>query len=205
MTNVTLDRWSRACAAVGVEPRELEFRRILRAWRSFGRHYHTLAHLDACLRELDGAPGLAVRPAEVELALWFHDAVYRTWRQDNEARSAELAARRLDSAPAESIERIRQMILATRHRDDAPRADMALVVDVDLSILGQPAETYAQFEHAIRREYWWVPRAKYIAGRGRILRSFLDRDSIYHHAQFRDRYEQVARDNIERALARLAG
>jgi len=168
------------------------------------RHYHTLTHLDACLREFDDMRDLALRPGEVELALWFHDAVYRSWRRDNEQRSAHLAADLLRSAPTESVERIRQMILATTHHDDELAGDTALVTDIDLSILGQPAETYVPFERAIRREYWWVPRARYVAGRRRVLEGFLARSTIYRHDRFHEKYESRARANIAAALQQLA-
>src|SRR5690348_1987353 len=116
--SVNFERWSRACMEIGVAPEERDYRRVRRAWRGMGRHYHTLTHLDACLRELDALRDLAVRPAEVELALWFHDAVYRSWRRDNEAQSAALAADLLRAAPVETVERIRQMIFDTRHLDE---------------------------------------------------------------------------------------
>jgi predicted metal-dependent HD superfamily phosphohydrolase len=204
VTAINFERWRCACADIGIAANERGYRRVLRAWRSMGRHYHTLTHLEACLRELDGVRGLAARAAEVELALWFHDAVYRSWRKDNEQQSAILASDCLRTVPADCGERIRQMILATVHRDEPVEDDIALVVDIDLSILGQPPEIYAGFEYAIRREYWWVPRARYAAGRGRILKSFLDRSAIYHHASFRERYEQPARENVARALEQLA-
>lgn len=188
---------------VGVAPDESDYRRVRRAWSGMSRHYHTLAHLDACLGELDEARALAVRSGEVELALWFHDAVYRSWRRDNERQSAELAARILRAASIESVERIRQMVLATMHRDEDLGGDTALVVDIDLSILGQTPEVYAQFERAIRREYWWVSRARYVAGRSAVLRKFLGRSSIYQHDLFYDRYESQARANIAAALDQL--
>jgi len=168
------------------------------------RHYHTLTHLDACLRELDDVRDLALRPAEVELALWLHDAVYRSWRRDNEQRSADLAALTLQSASVESVERIRQMILATMHGDEAQGGDTALVTDIDLSILGQPPDVYAVFERAIRREYWWVPRTRYVAGRRRVLEGFLARSTIYRHRRFHEKYEVQARANIAAALRNLA-
>ena len=200
---VNYGRWSRVCIEVGVAPDEADYRRVRRGWSGMGRHYHTLSHLESCLRELDEFRELAVRPGEVELALWFHDVVYRTWRRDNEEQSAALAARILRAAPEESVERIRQAILATRHRDEPFAGDTALVVDVDLAILGASPDLYAQFERAIRREYWWVPRARYVAGRGRILASFLERATIYQHDALHGKYEARARENIGAALRQL--
>jgi predicted metal-dependent HD superfamily phosphohydrolase len=189
---------------VGVAPRERDYRRVRRGWRSMGRHYHTLSHLDACLREFDAARALAIRPGEVELALWFHDVVYRSWRRDNEQQSAALADELLRAAPLETVQRIRQMILDTRHQDEELAGDTALVADVDLAILGQAPEVYQPFTRAIRREYWWVPRARYRAGRAALLRGFLARSSIYQHDVFYRRYETQARANIAAELDTLA-
>jgi len=200
---VNFERWSRACIDVGIAPDEADYRRVRRSWNGMSRHYHTLSHLDACLHELDGARALAVRAGEVELALWFHDAVYRSWRHDNEQRSADFAAHTLRAASVDGVERIRQMVLATVHREEDLAGDTALVVDIDLSILGQTPDVYAQFERAIRREYWWVPRARYVAGRGSVLRKFLGRSAIYQHDHFYGKYEARARENITAALAQL--
>jgi predicted metal-dependent HD superfamily phosphohydrolase len=198
------ERWSRACMDIGVAADEGDYRRVRRAWSGMSRHYHTLTHLEACLREFDAARHLAARAGEVELALWFHDAVYRSWRRDNEQQSADLAARLLRAASIETVERIRQMVLATTHRDEDFAGDTALVVDIDLSILGQTPEIYAQFERAIRREFWWVSRARYVAGRSAVLQKFLGRAAIYRHDHFRGKYESQARANITAALEQLA-
>jgi predicted metal-dependent HD superfamily phosphohydrolase len=202
---VNFERWTRACMEVGVAPDESDYRRVRRSWNSMSRHYHTLTHLDACLREFDGARDLATRAGEVELALWFHDAIYRSWRRDNEEQSAALAARVLRAASIECVERIRQLVLATSHREEGFAGDTALVVDIDLSILGQPPEIYAQFERAIRREYWWVSRAKYVAGRRAVLQKFLGRRAIYQHDRFYAQYEKQARANLEAESERLGG
>jgi predicted metal-dependent HD superfamily phosphohydrolase len=200
---VNFERWSRACIDIGAAPEASGYRRVRRSWSGIGRHYHTLSHLDACLREFDEARDLASRPAEAELALWLHDAVYRSWRRDNEQRSADMAANTLSSAPAEPLDRIRQMILATQHADVALEGDAALVTDIDLSILGQTPPIYTMFERAIRREYWWVPRARYVAGRRRVLVGFVNRPAIYHHRRFHEKYEAQARANIATALSLL--
>jgi predicted metal-dependent HD superfamily phosphohydrolase len=201
----TLERWQAACAACGFAGTPRGYGRLIRGWSSWGRRYHTLGHLEACLEEFDRARNLAVRPGEVELALWFHDAVYRTRAADNEARSAVLAAEIMSGARAQSavIDRVTAAIMATRHQGNEPSGDAALVVDIDLSILGQPEDVYLEFESNVRREYWWVPRRKFAAGRCAILESFLKRPAIYRFDEFRTRYEAAARANLASAIAKL--
>ena len=175
------------------------------AYGARGRHYHTVEHLAACLRELDSARTVAEFPAEVEIALWFHDAVYKSRARDNEARSAAWAATFLEAGgcAATARERVERHIMATRHSEAKASGDTALVVDVDLSILGQPPEVYRQFEADVRREYWWVPAAIFRRERARILRSFIERLHIYRLGTFRDRYEAQARRNVGEALSAL--
>lgn len=205
MILATLERWQGVCKACGFEGAPRDYGRIIRGWSSWGRHYHTLGHLEACLKEFDQVRGLAELPNEVELALWFHDVVYRTWASDNEARSAALAAEIMGRGGAESaaIERVTAAIMATRHQGKEPNGDAALVVDIDLSILGTPEDVYQGFERNVRREFWWVPRRRYVAGRCAILETFLKKTSIYRYPEFQRRYEAAARLNLAAAIARL--
>ena len=107
-------------------------------------------------------------------------------------------------APADVAARVRTLIMATVHDAAALDGDRALVVDIDLSILGQPEAVYDEFERNVRREYWWVSRRRFVAGRMHILQSFLARPSIYHWPHFRERYERTARVNLQRALESLS-
>jgi predicted metal-dependent HD superfamily phosphohydrolase len=52
------------------------------------RKYHTQQYLLECLRLFDEVWHLAERPHEVEMALWFHDAIYELKSSQNEQRSA---------------------------------------------------------------------------------------------------------------------
>ncbi len=206
MDLISLVRWRAICDAIGLRDVDDEHSKLMRAWRGWGRRYHALEHLVACLRELADARHLAQHPAEVELALWFHDAVYRTYRSNNERQSANWAGRFMErhGAAKEVTSRVHGLVLATTHTGNDLDGDQQLIADIDLAILGQPRPIYDQFERAIRREYWWVSRARYVAGRGTILRSFLARPAIYHWPHFRERYEDRARDNVQRAIAALA-
>jgi len=181
--------------------------RLVDAYSQKHRHYHTVAHIEHCLQEFDAAAGLAHEPAEVELALWFHDAIYDPYSSNNEAKSADWACELLSQGGAsrERVERVRAHILATRHEAPAALDDSKLVVDIDLSILGVDEAAYARFETSVREEYRWVPGPLFRSKRAEILESFLARPVLYNTTPFRDRYEAPARRNLAAAIATLRG
>ena len=165
------------------------------------RSYHTMGHIESCLAWLDWAYLQAHRPAEVELALWFHDAVYDPTRGDNEERSAELARGLLQGhgASADSIERIGEMIRATKTHQ-ASHGDAALVCSIDLAILGAEPRRFARYEAAVRLEYRDVPEEAYREGRRRFLQALLERPAIYANPALRDVLENAARQNLRSAV-----
>ena len=156
---------------------------------------------------------LAKDPDAVELALWFHDVVYdigaRNNQESNEEESARLAREEAVELglTAEWAERVSQLVLATRHVAVPLEADAQLVVDIDLSILGQSRERFDAYEEEIRIEYAPVIEAqgtaRFDTGRARILKGFLARPAIYTTAHFRQKYEQRARANLKRSIERL--
>ena len=181
------------------------FEELLARYGEGHRHYHTIAHVDACLGFLDWYRGLAQQPARVELALWFHDAVYELHAGDNEQRSADLAQARLGELglPRLAIEDIARHVLATeRHTGGSPDAN--LLVDLDLSVLGAPARTFQSFEREIRAEYAHVPELAFAVGRRAVLHGFLARPEIYRVPALREELEARARLNLTRRIVELA-
>ena len=179
--------------------------RLLAAWSEPQRRYHTLQHLEECLWLFEAHAGLADEPGDVAMALWFHDAVYEVRATDNEVRSAQWAAAALAEAgvAAERCERVHALVMATRH-DVAPASrDQALLVDIDLSILGAAPERFDEYEVQVRQEYAWVPRPLFRRKRREILQGFLDRPAIYSTPVLHDELEARGRDNLQRAVARL--
>lgn len=196
-------RFQRALAAAGAtDAGSALYQELVDRHREPHRHYHTLAHIDACLAWLDWFAGAAEHPHEVELALWFHDAIYTPGAPDNEHRSAALARDRLAAlgVPPAAIDRITRAIEATEHHTAAP-GDASLVVDLDLTILGAPPATYDRFEHHIRQEYAHVPQPLYTAARRQVLTAFLSRPHIYRLPAIRHELETKARANLQRRIA----
>ena len=172
----------------------------MRAYSEQHRHYHTLQHLRECLAQFEAASMLARHPAEVELALWFHDAVYDPQRKDNEERSADWARASVLAAGCspDIAERGAALVLATRsHVATADDPDTALLLDIDLAILGAAPARFAEYERQIRAEYAHVPEAEFRAGRARVLQGFLSRDRIYLTDAFHDALEGRARANLQ--------
>ncbi len=203
-----IERWQNTWRCLGVPEVQTDLYSALMArYAEPHRRYHTVQHLDECFVQFDGARHLADHVPEVELALWFHDAVYDVPARDNEERSAAWARDVvIELGVARSVgERIHQLILATKH-DAAPTTDdEALLVDVDLAILAAPVERFDEYERQVRQEYSWVPGFLFRRKRREILESFLARPQIYFTAQLRARYEAAARANLARSIARLTG
>ena len=156
------------------------------------------------------------RAGEVAIALWFHDAIYDPQASvagSNELNSAAWAARSLVRAGADSdtAQRVHGLVMATQHRftQETPAAlgsspDAQLLVDIDLSILGSPAERFERYDQDVRKEYAWVPGFRYQEARAQVLQSFLDRPRLYHGEHAVALLEAQARVNLAAALSRLA-
>lgn len=200
-------RWNKLWSRLGARGSGLSvFEQLAAAYAEPVRAYHNASHISDCLAELDRSRDLASRPDLVEAALWFHDAVYQPGRSDNEERSAQLAAEFLRSggvAP-ECWQRIADLIMATRDHDASDDPDVQLLCDIDLAILGRDPPVFDDFERRIRAEYAWVPAPLYRASRSTVLAGFLTRNAIYQTSRFAARYESRARQNLGRALSRLA-
>lgn len=181
------------------------FIQLTAAYHQNHRYYHDTNHIIHCLQQFDQAVHLARTPSEVEFAIWLHDAVYDPQASDNEEKSAEMANQILTAEGCETsvVQRVKKLILATRHDKTPETDDTRLLLDIDLSSLGHPPGQYDQYEAAIRKEYVWVPTDIYRQKRRQILTGFLNRPKIYHTEQFFNRYEAQARGNIERVLHEL--
>lgn len=201
-----LARWQRMWQRLGLTHRGVDVStELLRRYAEPHRKYHTMQHLDECFAHFDQVRQETAHDAEVELALWFHDAVYEVRNHDNEQKSADWARTALLNAGGsqESADRVHALVMATRHSVMPQTQDAKILVDVDLSILAAPAARFDEYETQVRAEYAWVPEPVYRSKRADILRAFLDRNCIYNTAHFRAQCEASARDNLKRSIHRL--
>ena len=203
---MNLDRWERLMELWGFGRNHETFSSLMAAYSGKGRHYHTREHIAACLRHLDRCSASIDSPREVELALWFHDAVYRPLSGNNETKSADWAASFLseNGAARDVAARVHRLIMVTEHNTSPKTRDESLVIDIDLSILGADPDTYERFEQGVRSEYKLVPFFLYRRKRAEVLRGFLDRPGIFQNEPFSTEREHQARENLTKTLSRLA-
>lgn len=182
--------------------------RLLAAWAEPQRRYHTTAHLADVLAKIDVLAPHAADPAAVRLAAWFHDAVYRPDRSENEERSAVLAERALPELGigADRTAEVARLVRLTVTHDPAPGdTNGEALCDADLAVLaGEPA-AYAAYAAAVRAEYGFVPDAAFRTGRAAVLRQLLDLPRLFRTPYGAAHWEAPARANLSAELAGLSG
>jgi predicted metal-dependent HD superfamily phosphohydrolase len=167
------------------------------------RRYHNLGHIQDCLRLVDEVAPLLIDRDAVEFGVWFHDAVYDTGVTNNEWRSAELFLERSAGASFVFRHRVCGHILATRHTRTARGNDRCFLVDIDLAGFGAPWDEFMRNGELLREESSSQSDAKYHAGQVFFLNAQRQRSHFYQTKYFRDRYEAIARANLDRLLAEL--
>jgi predicted metal-dependent HD superfamily phosphohydrolase len=176
--------------------------RLVRAYGGPQRAYHSLQHLDECLSVFDEAKGLMQQPDLIEMALWFHDAVYDPKSGNNEALSAAMAVEALGGTS--TAHEVARLILLTKSHQPSEEPDDAWIIDIDLAIFAQSPERVMEYEQQIREEYAWVSEEVYREKRMEILRGFLVREPIYLTAWAKERFEERARQNLRVLISALA-
>lgn len=199
-------RWNLLWERIGAKENNEAYDELLFLYRQPSRSYHNFVHIANVLKELDSARRLIDSPNLVEMALWYHDAVYQSRLSGNEEKSAELAQQRLSSAGVNTIfiDKVTSLILATKHPVTPQTQNEQYLVDIDLSILGKPEAEFDEYELDIRDEYSWVLEKDFKTGRSEILSEFLQRESIYSTEFFRNRYEEQAQKNLQRSIKILS-
>ncbi len=172
------------------------------------RAYHTLTHIAEMLREAENHP-LDERRA-IKAAILYHDFVYKTGNQDgglsNEEASAQACGKIMSGRGigAPIVERAMELIRMTETHD-APEDDYeaALLMDIDMSVLGSTPTRYMRYAYGIAREY--VPaigEENYIHHRSMFLRSLIDGKPVFKTQEY-SALEESVRENAERELGVL--
>jgi len=175
---------------------------LIAAYTAPGRHYHNLAHIEDCLDALARVDLSAAEREILSEAIWWHDVVYDATRPDNEELSAQLAEQHVREDLRHEVGRL--IRLTKTHAVQPGDRLGAILISIDLSILGAEPVRYDAYAAAIRQEFIHVPEANYRAGRAKVLGQFAARPVIFPDTAFAARYDRQARENLARELASLS-
>ncbi|MBK8962055.1 MAG: hypothetical protein IPM75_03020 [Candidatus Competibacteraceae bacterium] len=195
--------WNRAAGGAATAASAI-YQRLARLYGESHRHYHTFEHIRRCLEEFDAVVALTDDPDHIEMALWFHDAIYAPGAPDNEQRSADLFQRCAEGGMDERFRQsVRELIMATAHRRAPVRRNDCFVVDIDLCSFGSPWETFERDGRRIRAEFAGVPDDRYYPNLLRFLRALQSRPTFFFTDYFQRCYEAIAHANTQRLVEEL--
>ena len=195
-------------ATRNVQSRELRntyFWQLIKRYSRKRRKYHNLHHIKALFNYVKEYESRLENANLLRLAVWYHDAVYRPLKKDNEEQSAALAVKQLGNLGFEqaTVYKVEQLILATKSHylpEGLQDFDSRFFMDIDLSILGAHPEEYTAYLWQVRKEYVLVPRFLYKKGRIAALEHLLGLRHIYKTDIFQP-IEKRARENLGREIA----
>ncbi len=181
------------------------FDELSKLYSSPKRYYHDITHITNLLKLWENNKNKLGDEEIVYLVIWFHDAIYDSWKSDNEELSAEMAKEFLIKInyPIYKIDKIGQYILATKTHESNGDSDLDFFLDFDLSILGADETIYDIYAQQIRDEFSFYPNFLYNRGRRKVLNAILEKKSIYKTDEFKALLENQARLNIQRELDSL--
>lgn len=203
---------SRAVFAENISDYNPMFERIWQAYNEPHRAYHTAEHLAELFDKMEESRKYIDDLPFIIAVIFWHDLVYKSDREsvlagfNNEEESALIAEESLKSLGYRSyfIEKVAETIRMTRGhlkaKPDIP--DAALFLDMDISILAAKPERFRSYCDQVREEFNGFTDVEFLNGR---VNNFLAAYAAHHEPLFktdlfRQRYENIARSNIESEL-----
>ncbi|CAM3435958.1 hypothetical protein [Flavobacterium chungbukense] len=167
------------------------------------RHYHNLTHLKEMIASFEVYRDEIQNPDEILFSIFYHDFVYSASKKDNELKSAEYALSVLPENSNLNKQLIFDAICATQQHQHNSIEDINWLIDFDLKILAKDWDDYKIYFEQIRKEYRIYPDFLYKPGRAKALKHFLENEFIFQTEEFRNLYEDKARQNIEKEISIL--
>ncbi|MFO1316844.1 MAG: hypothetical protein U1F58_14700 [Burkholderiales bacterium] len=161
------------------------------------RRFHNSSHIADCLARFDEVVGLLHDRDAVEMAIWFHDAIYVPGDPSNERRSAELFLRLSEGARPLFRRRVCALIMTTKRAVAARGNDRKFIDDIDLAGFGAAWDEFMRHGDLLREEFSAQSDPEYYSGLAAFLAALRARPHFFGTDYYRTRYEAKARDNLD--------
>lgn len=195
--------WDRCVAAPPSPAAAAVYGELTRLLDGPDRRFHNSSHIADCLARFDEvAPLLHDRDA-VEMAIWFHDAIYVPGDPTNERRSAELFLLRSEGARPLFRRRVCALIMTTKRAVAARGNDRKFIDDIDLAGFGASWEEFMRHGDLLRDEFAAQNDGEYYGGLAAFIAMLRARPHFFGTDYYRARHEPAARRNLDRLYALL--
>ena len=183
------------------------FINLTRHYRDKSRGHHSLKHVEECIDWVRGDLKKEIsRPVMMELAFYWHDAVYVATRHSNETESAALAIVDLSKTEIQIFEMAEVMTFILTYEGGLKPTtnDAKYFRDIDYWIIGSPRERYLSYMKGIEKEYlpFYSPE-EYCSGRLKFLGTLRNQDRLFLTDYFEDNFRQAAIENIDFEISSL--
>ena len=169
------------------------------------RFYHTFKHIEFCLGLFDQVKGQCNDADSLELAIWFHDAVYNFPLVENEKLSADYFMEVSDGFFSEELrQKIYSLVIVTDHKTLTANTDQKILVDIDLSSFGLPWERFIADGENVRRELSYLNEDDFYRQQIGFMKQLTAGKHFYKTPWFQDQFESTARANISEYLQLLS-
>ncbi len=177
---------------------------LLEFYSESGRHYHTMAHIEFCLSLFDQVKGLCVSADTVELAIWFHDSIYKFPSVENEKLSALYFMDVSEGCMSDQQrQKIFDQVITTDHKSRPTDPDQQILLDIDLSSFGRPWDQFIEDGLNVRRELAYQDDDSFYQQQIGFMTQLVGRKNFYNTAWFKERFEKTAKSNLTRYLDQL--
>ena len=170
------------------------------------RGYHGIKHIIRMLNSFDKflleskQSYMIQNENEFRFAILMHDYVNG---ECNEVEKSAVKAREILHKISDNYNSsyVEKLILATDYsKKQSLNFEQKLMQDIDIEILGRPSDEYKKYSEEIRAQYSKYSDEIFNPARIKILKSFLDRESIYNIEYYKNKYEIQAKKNIEQEI-----
>jgi len=198
------ERFDRLAALAGLDRGRFDL--LDKLYSEPTRCYHGWSHIAECLREFDRVAHQLSDPVAVELALWFHDAIYTAGSCSNELDSAVLAYESIRPSDENLACKVRRFIEATDYSRVSAVVDPDLdyLKDIDFAAFGKPFDAFWRDVERLRRENGEDSHPAASDRRLAFYHSILDGDlELFRTGYFRGRLMEQALSNLRRVITLL--
>lgn len=178
---------------------------LLERYSEADRHYHTIEHIEFCLSLFDQVADQCVNSDAVELAIWFHDAIYNFPLVENEKLSADYFMDASEGYMADDLrQNIFRQVITTDHKVRPVDPDQQILVDIDLSSFGRPWDQFIKDGQNVRRELAYQDDGFFYQQQISFMKQLVARKDFYNTPWFQQQFEATARSNLSRYLESLS-